>query len=140
MNELINRNEDFSEELYLKNHFYSIDINCLIDEDCDMIDVEICFEQYEDKNLKIDKIINNSNGYHMILSFYTKDKSKLKAVEQEMLNIVYDKINDFINSYIDKIKPYKDLLNNEKYYRDKKLSRILNDPTEVVTVTSKGKK
>ncbi|MCK9417674.1 hypothetical protein M0Q97_13610 [Candidatus Dojkabacteria bacterium] len=56
-----------------------------------------------------------------------------------MLNIVYDRINDFINSYMDKLKPYKDLLNSVKYYRGKKINRILNDPSEVISVTPKKK-
>lgn len=138
MNKLINRNEDFSEELELKKFLYHIEIKYHIDEDCDPIDIDITFEQIN-QEVKIDKIINASKKDYVDLEFYTKDKSKLMAAEQEMLNIVYDKINDFINEYASRLKPYKDLLNN--YYRNKKLSRVLNDPTEIVTSdkTTQGK-
>lgn len=74
----------------------------------------------------MDQIVNNSRTVNNIdLVFYTKDKSKLKNAEQEMLNIVYDEINKFIEEWSDKLKPYKDLLKSEKYYRGKKLKRIL---------------
>jgi hypothetical protein len=126
MNNLIKRNVDFTNELLLENYLYSILITCYIDEDCDNIDVDINFEECYDKSIKMDEIVNNSpNKYNISIEFYTKDKSKLKDAEQEMLNIVYDNINDFIIEFSDKLKPYKELLKSAKYYRDKKLNRIL---------------
>ena len=56
--------------------------------------------------------------------YYTRDKSKFEQFENEMINMVYMKIEQFINDIDSVTKPYKDYLNKTPYRRTKKLERI----------------
>ena len=122
------------------------------DFDDNEIDIFTEFD-YTDANT-LDKIIDDESIDYGTITYCTKDKSKLKNVEIEILNIIYKKMDIYIlgreSDYDSKIKNIKDeiddlekdikfiekeakeelgelkkFLNKTTYYREKKLKRLV---------------
>ena len=122
----INRNTDFDNENMLDKYLYCITLECYINEDCEDVEVSIDFDEYQGI-IKNKIIVENDDDSYINLEYYTKDKSKLKGAEEEMMEKVYKRISAFIEEHSKVIKPYTDLLNKSNFYREKKLKRILKE-------------
>ena len=123
----INRNEDFSNEKLLDNYYYEINVDYTIDTDSDNINFNLEYEEYT-HIIKTEKIIKSYEDDDTInMEYYTKDKSNLKSAEENMLKIIYEKIDKFIQKHLDEITDYRDLLKKSNYYREKKLKRVLKE-------------
>ena len=101
--------EDLDDEQY-----YTIDFHFNYQNDEALIDYYIDGSDYD-----FDGNFADQQYY-----YYTRDKSKFEQFENEMINMVYMKIEQFINDIDSVTKPYKDYLNKTPYRRTKKLERI----------------